>query len=162
MTSIAPINKGVPVLEGKTNLLSGQLLRWLKDIVNKLNRAVVTDEKGNVSYGGAAIPDDVADGYLHIFYKDNVVRVVDINGNIYDATNAYIRDDAGVPRWQYIGTGASSLFGHESNLQTNKYYAPDNGGQLPTGSSIAWVNTFRIDIGGNINIKAGSTYTATL
>jgi hypothetical protein len=48
MTSIAPINKGMPVLEGKTNLLSGQLLRWLKDIVNKLNRAVVTDENGNV------------------------------------------------------------------------------------------------------------------
>ena len=67
MTRIAPINKGMPVLEGKTNFLSGQLLRWLKDVVNRLNSAVVTDANGNIAYGGATIPDSLSSDYLYAF-----------------------------------------------------------------------------------------------
>ena len=67
MINIPPISKSVPVLEmdskNRTNFLSGVFLRWLNDVanrLNRLNRAVVTDKNGNIAYGGATIPDDIA------------------------------------------------------------------------------------------------------
>ena len=168
MNNIAPINKGIPVLEvegkNKTNFLSGIFLRWLKDVANRLNRAVVTDANGNIAYGNAIIPSDVADGYFHIFYPNGAVRIINQVGNIYDLNNTYIRDDVGTPRWQYITSGVATYVQQieSSSQKTQRLVASDNGGKLPSGSGITWVTVNVFDANGNVNIKTGSTYTATL
>lgn len=125
--------------------------------------AVLQDENGNIAYGGATIPSDVDTTYFHIFYPNGSCRVIDPLGGISDTINAYVRNDAGVPRWQYIATGKASLNKTiDGNFKLNRFDAVDNGGQLPTGVSIPWVLIFNIDTIGNVNIKTGSTYTATL
>lgn len=40
MTRISPINKGIEVLEGKTNFLSGIFFRWLKDLRDYTNDGI--------------------------------------------------------------------------------------------------------------------------
>jgi hypothetical protein len=140
-------------------------IKLISEGLNELaSKAVVTDENGNVAYGGATIPDDVHPDYFHIFYPNSMCRVVYTNAkHIYDCDNAYIRNDSGTPRWQYIGAGEANIFGHiDDGNDTRKFTAIDNGGKLPTGQSIAWEQTFWIDDSGNVNIKTGSTYTATL
>jgi hypothetical protein len=164
VNNIAPINKGIQVLEKGTNFLSGIFLRWLQSVESRLNRAVVTDDNGNIAYGGATIPDDAHPDYFHIFYPNGSCRVIDFNGTIFDTSNAYVRNDIGTTRWQYIGSGKAGLFIPTSNSDqvTFKYDAIDNGGKLPSGSSINWVQVFQVSTSGNVNIKTGSTYTATL
>jgi len=71
VNNIAPINKGIQVLEKGTNFLSGVFLRWLQSVESRLNRAVVTDENGNVAYGSATIPSDVATGVTFVFNGSN-------------------------------------------------------------------------------------------
>ena len=153
----------MPVLDGKTNFFSGMFQRWLQSIVDRLNRAVVTDANGNVAYGGATIPSDVHPDRFTTFYRNNACRIVDVNGAVIYCYNAYIRDDNGTPNWQYIGTGVATIvYLTQPSHVSNKHVAIDNGGKLPSGSSIPWVKVFEIDANGNINIKTGSTYTATL
>jgi hypothetical protein len=164
VNNIPPINKGIQVLEKGSNFLSGVFFRWLQSVESRLNRAVVTDANGNVAYGGAVIPDDVSGDFLHIFYPNSMCRVIYRNLKyIYDSDNAYIRDDNGVPRWQYIGSGEANIFGViDAGNDTRKFNAIDNGGKLPSGQDINWTQLFWIDNLGNVNIKTGSTYTATL
>jgi hypothetical protein len=163
VSKIAPINRGLQVLENGSNFLSAMFLRWLQTVESRLNKAVVTDDNGNIAYGGATIPSDSHPDRLTYFYPNNACRIVDINGAIIDCYNAYIRDDNGTPNWQYIGSGAATIqYITQPSQISNKFVAIDNGGQLPSGSSIPWVKVFEIDASGNVNIKTGSTYTATL
>lgn len=163
MNNIAPINKGIQVLQEGTNFLSGVFLRWLKDVADRLNRAVVTDENGNIAYGGATIPSDVDKDYFHIFYPNKATRVINTSGAIIDTYNAYIRNDLGTPRWQYIDTGIAML-NVQSDLtgSTQKYIAIDSGGPVGSGVAIPLILVHQTDTNGNVNIKTGSTYTATL
>jgi hypothetical protein len=163
VNNIAPINKGIQVLEKGTNFLSGVFLRWLQSVESRLNRAVVTDENGNIAYGGATIPDDVHPDYFHIFYPNNAVRVINQDGAIIDTYNAYVRNDSGTIRWQYIDTGIGML-----NIQSDfigrvqKFTAIDSGGPVASGVNMPLTLVHQTDTNGNVNIKTGSTYTATL
>ena len=161
MINIPPINKGVPVLEmegkNKTNFLSGIFLRWLKDVANRLNRAVVTDENGNIAYGGATIPDDVDPDFLHIFYNSNTVRIIDNTNNyIYDSINGYVKAGGA---FTYISNGTCVVerLTAFSNIRAI-FYAVSG----VAGNSILFQTTYLSDFNGNVNIKTGSTYTATL
>lgn len=122
-----------------------------------LSRAVVTDANGNIAYGGAIIPDDVSTTFRHYFYSDNIVKIISPNGLVvYEAKNAFL-NTAG--DWEYILTGDAYL---DRSFQSNSelkslYYASGT-----SGSTILWVKVFNIDSSGNVNIKTGSTYTATL
>lgn len=91
MNNIAPINKGIQVLQEGTNFLSGVFLRWLKDVADRLNRAVVTDENGNIAYGGFSLPTDLSDEYRYEFYDCSCVmtRRDGANGNYYICNNCY-------------------------------------------------------------------------
>jgi len=162
VNNIAPINKGIQVLEKGTNFLSGVFLRWLQSVESRLNRAVVTDENGNIAYGGATIPSDVDSGHNTIFLGDKFTFTVNPNGIALYALNAYVRNDNGTPRWQYIGSGPARLDTWNLDGSFITQLANDNGGKLPNGSSVPWYAVYRQDTSGNINIKTGSTYTATL
>ena len=160
MNNIAPINKGIPVLEKGTNFLGGVFLRWLQSVESRLNRAVVTDANGNVAYGGAVIPDDVESDFLHIFYGGGKVRIIDRNngGTMYDGINAYIKGGGG-GGWHRLIDGPCYLHRMSSLPSISAdYYA----GSSTAGTLIIWDQKVNIDFSGNINIKTGSTYTATL
>ena len=157
MLNIPPINKGIPVLEKATNFLSGQFLRWLQSVESRLNKAVVTDANGNIAYGGATIPDDVDSGHFHIFYNNKTVRIIDKTNNyIYDSINGYIKDGG---LFAYISNGTCSVerLTAFSNVKAIFYAASGI-----AGNTISFQTTFLSDQNGNVNIKTGSTYTATL
>lgn len=143
------------------------LLRWLKDLVFRVNRAVVTDENGNIAYGGSAIPSDVwnnSSGTLdtiHLFYGSGLVEIYDRTGNVFNRLiNGYLRDNSGSPQWVYLNNGNASLFQQRdsSSLFINTFVAISG----TAGNAITWNNIFNIDPSGNVNIKTGATYSATL
>lgn len=163
MSSIPPINKSYEVIEKDTSFIGGRFLRWLNEIVQRLNRAVITDSNGNVSYKNTPIPEDVHPDYFHIFYPNNAVRIIYPNGVLLDVINGYIRIDSGLTTWQYITSGVASITLYSSvDSSVNRFTAIDSGGQLPGGSTIPWIHVHKIDASGNVNIKTGSTYSSTL
>ena len=163
MNNIPPINKGIPVLEvegkNKTNFLSGIFLRWLKDVANRLNRAVVTDANGNIAYGGATIPDDPLESYFYLFYPNGAARIVTPTGYLMDSTNAYV-NSAG--QWARIKDGPCSLNIMANNYTSVAQFEKHVAASGLAGSLISWSHINLIDFSGNTNIKTGSTYTATL
>jgi len=161
VNNIAPINKGIPVLEvegkNKTNFLSGIFLRWLKDVQALLRRSVVTDENGNIAYGGAVIPSDVDTTFIHIFYSNSMCRIISPNGHVlYDTRNAYVSSSG---PWKYIEDGDAYLDrSFQSNTEVKSIYVANG----LSGNDISWAKVYNQDSSGNVNIKTGSTYTATL
>jgi hypothetical protein len=167
MINIPPINKSIPVVETigndasnpfskAKNFLSGQFLRWLQSVESRLNKAVVTDENGNIAYGGAVIPDDVETGIVQYFHKGNSVKIIDGLGTTYISVNAYVAT-GGI--WKRLTENTASL---TRQSYTTSIFAIFSAATGVAGSSISWAHIFNIDNAGNVNIKTGSTYTATL
>jgi hypothetical protein len=156
VSNIAPINRGLQVLENGSNFLSGMFLRWLQTVESRLNKAIVTDDNGNIAYGGATIPSDVDTSFLHIFYPYNKVRIIDSGASIYDGINVYVAN--GAFRRLIVGESSLNRFTHLSSTVNAVFYSTSG----PIGVDIAWTQIYNQDGSGNINIKTGSTYTATL
>lgn len=46
MSDISPINKSYPVTEGKSNTISGQLIRWFNELQNSVMSSLRKDNNG--------------------------------------------------------------------------------------------------------------------
>jgi hypothetical protein len=91
VNNVPPINEKLPVLEGKSNFLSGMFLRWLKDLVFRVNRAVVTDENGNIDFTKIGIPEDINKAYYYEFRGVN--SYVQLSGGLeVNCLGCYLTD----------------------------------------------------------------------
>jgi len=50
MSSVPPINKGLPVLDGNSNFLSSVFLKWLQFAESKLNLSVSQNTEGSYQF----------------------------------------------------------------------------------------------------------------
>ena len=107
MNNLPPINEKLPVLEGKTNFLSGQFLRWLKDLLFKVDRAIVTDANGNIDFTNSGIPEDINDSYYYEFRGVN--SYCQLSGGLeVNCLGCYLTDVD--PKYKATINGNISLF----------------------------------------------------
>ena len=155
MLNIPPINKGIPVLEKATNFLSGQFLRWLQSVESRLNKAVVQDANGNIAYGGATIPDDVSTTIAHKFIGSDFTEFV-VSGIYVKGYNVYVNKSGSLVRLNDSNIVMVEQM-RPSTSKFERFYAPSGVGV------ISFTKIFEQDgPSGNMDIKTGSTYTATL
>jgi len=164
MNNVAPINEKLPVLEGKSNYLSGSFLRWIKDLWFVVNKSVVYDNLGNIAYNGATIPSDLHQDFTYEFFGDKQVTMrgkgsgIGTIPQIYTSCNCYFKKSA---VWGLI----------DSAVDATIFY------QVQSGFSFCYIASGTADGGftstpykyfhqsyptGNVNIKTGATYSATL
>lgn len=168
MPSIAPISKGLPVLEKATNFLSGQFLRWLQSVESRLNKAVVTDANGNIAYGGAIIPNDLNTDWIHYIYEGGHCKIVNkSNGVFFLTVNAYLTTLSG--SWRAFNTGYSTLVYistgfTEERMSTINVTTAGNDGDVVTWQKVKRLS--RDAEGGanayDLQIKTGSSIVAQL
>lgn len=156
MSNTTPINKGIPVVEPGTNFLHSIFLKWLQFVERKLNRAVVTDENGNISYNNAEIPSDLNDGfYWEVSPSFQYVAKSNTLGSAqYYLSNAYFNSNN---QWyQPNSFGPSSLFLINSGVSTQSIEMRVAAAGQPSGI-ITWQNCLRFGTDGVLHLKTGST-----
>jgi hypothetical protein len=111
MINIPPINKSYETIQKGSSFIGDRFLRWLNDLTQRVNRAVVTDENGNIAYGDAVLPEELDSRFRYEFDKGSckMVRVDSNFGNTYLCNNCYYD---GIT-WRGIeanGSNASMMF----------------------------------------------------
>lgn len=128
------------------------------------NELFKRDERGNVAYNGATIPVTLSPLYYYEFKGNNsCIMRFKANGDVIYGGNCYFDGT----NWLSIAAGESSRV-EEQEIQDLRYATTvATGGSGSTATAPGQVLTMVIVYSqtysnGNINIKSGGTYTATL
>ena len=144
----------MPVLEGKTNFLSGMFLRWLEFIVARLNKIII-DESGNIAYGGATIPTDLHPDWVFEIWPNNIYAMRSrVAGNIYHLANAYYNDSN---QWYQPDSSVPSSLTVQLSSNTTQIIEMRVATTLQPSNIITWVYCLRFGDDGELHLKTGTT-----